>query len=417
MKVKKNEITYTIIISGLLFFSFLPDFDTIFGGLSSYLRIAAEGASLTYGIVLTGKRRILDGFLVFFIALQLQLLLSAFYNSTEWFPFVKRGLRILAICFLIKGACKRCTIILLKSIIMVFILLGLINLIYRIPDHEITHVIGTGSIYYFGSDNEAVSPMLLLFITSLLFWFMKGGNFLSIIGMVIPVFTAFYSQSGTGMMVYLIFIIGFILVFVPGFRGLLERLSNAKIMMIAFGSYYLILWGVSIAKITFLASWINKVTGKNALTFTNRDVIWLEAMNIIRSNPIFGIGYGEGAGGNGVYVNGLYRGAHNTMLQWGVNGGVITIIFFVILLYLVFKTIEEVKFPLKYYLYLGSIVFLIAMSMENYSNGLHFLPLMAVIYYTDITPYENNFSKMFLFRRKLKKRKRLVVRYSESIRN
>ncbi len=310
------------------------------------------------------------------------LIFSCFVNWTPVVPFLKRALHIISICFFIREVGVRNHTALIKGVLLAFILLALFNLAYRIPDRPISHVDGTGPIYYLGSDNEAISPMLFLFSVSVLFFFAKGVNLLSITGVVLSVFTAFYSKSGTGMMAFAIFAVGSMLLLIPGMRKTIKKRLNSKSILLAIVFYYFIIWGISSSIFPTLGELISRVTGKEAVTFSNRTVIWAEAIKIIEHHPLFGIGYGNGAHGNGVFVNGFYRGAHNMALQWGVNGGIFTIVAFTRALYLVFKKIERYPYIQRFYLYLCVFCYIVAMSMENYSNGLHCLPLLTLLYYT-----------------------------------
>jgi O-antigen ligase len=78
-----------------------------------------------------------------------------------------------------------------------------------------------------------------------------------------------------------------------------------------------------------------QLLGKN-LEFSGRIYIWAEAIKVWLKNPIVGIGVG--GGGNGVYFMGHWHGAHNMYLQILVDGGILSLLFFLLpIIYCMFK--------------------------------------------------------------------------------
>ena len=386
MRIKKTSFIHILITAALLLLAFLPNNAVFLGGLRKYLCYAGQLGCLIWGIVLFRDIYLkMDRFLILLCVFQMEIIASAFLHHTSINAFARIAFQILSISVLVRSMARTRPKELMIALMLVFELFALINLIYRIPDRPIEIIEETGPIYFLGSDNEVTSPMLLLLITSILYTYYYRPNLLSVLGVALPTFTAVYSMCGTAVMVFTVFAAGIVLYRIAGSHRIIKQFSSAGGVVLIYAVYYFVIFSITMAKFSFLGDLITRLTGKNAVTFTNRDVIWMEVFRIIRNNLLLGIGYGGGAVGNGVYVKGFYFGAHNLLLQWGVNGGLVAMAMFLLLLWMVLKRIERLDSEKRFYIYLGLLVYLIAMSMENYSNGLHILPILTMLYYINYT--------------------------------
>lgn len=383
MKVTSKKIIRMIMDIGVLFFLFLPSHDTLLGNPGKYMSTAVQIIALIFCLFFSVKKlRKRDFFIISIMLFEFEIITACFVNNTSIVSFSNIALKIISVVLFMSIELEYDSKSLLQSLIVVLSFFALMNLYYRISDNPITYVIKTGPVYYLGSDNEASSILLLLFTVGVYYCALIRINILSIVAMALPLFTAFYTKSGTAIVVYLIFGIFCVLYFIPGGRRIIEKVITAYGMMMLFIGYYIILWGLTLAKFGFLGDVIANLTGKNAVTFTGRDEIWIEAIRIIREHPIIGLGFGEGGSlGNGVFVRGFNYGAHNLILQWGVNGGIIAVIIILVMILFVFKKIAKMEFPYCFIFFLPVYMYLIASSMENYGNGIHFFPILVLAYY------------------------------------
>lgn len=381
MTTKRDDFVHFFVSAVLLLFAFMPTNPLLLlGGMRKYLSLAAQVGCLYWGLAFYNKLDLkMDFYLLLLAAFQLELIASAAMQHVNFKPAGRTALQVLSVSVLACSMIRRNPKAFLNAWIVVFIIYAMVNLYYRLPNHPIDILEETGPIYYLGSDNEATSPLLTLFTMSILYIAFFGMSTLSLIGLFLPFFTAFFTRCGTAVMAYTLFIALFVL-----YRCLLSKkakqwLIRPSTFFVAIGLYYFVIWSITLSKLTVVGEWIAKLTGKNAVTFTNRDVIWIEAIRIIRKHMAFGIGYGKGAGGNGVYVNGFYFGAHNLILQWGVYGGCVAISLFLILLWWILHRCTKMPLPVRATAYGCILLYLVAMSMENYANGAHLLPMLAVI--------------------------------------
>lgn len=365
----------------LLFLAMLPTNDTIFGSHGGMIRYAAQYCCLLIGVVGTFyKKTKYEFLLLFLLVFQSSFILSSLVNSTSAMQFLKISLRVLSLATFACFAIKQVKGTFFRALMAVLIVYTLINLYYRIPNHPIRIIRHTGEIYYLGSDNEATSPLLLLLVTSILYAAENGFDIFSFLGIGLPIFSAFFTRCGTAMMSYIVFFAGTALYFVPGFKRVTARLLKPSLVFVLLGIYYFILFSAQTLQVPILSDLVMGVTGKDSMTFTGRDVIWMEAIRVIGRNPVLGIGYGQGDSATGVQVRGFYYGAHNLILQWGVYAGLVAIVLFFILLYIVLKKAECLSVSKRYFVYLAVFTCLIAMSMENYADGVDMLLMLPVVY-------------------------------------
>lgn len=397
MRIKKISITHIIVCSLLLFFAFMPTSISLYG-MSKYIRLMAQIGCLVWGIVFFKNVDVkADFFILLLILFQTELVASAVFHHTSFTYFARIAVQIISICILLRSLVRVHPKEMLISLMIVLEIYALINLIIRISDRPLEVLEETGPIYLLGSDNEATSPLILLLICSVLYFKSYQPNVLSVLGIVLPLFTGLYSHCGTAIMAYAVFLGGVFILFIPSIRREIEKHLRTKSFIVLYAVYYFILFSIVMARFTSLGDLINRLTGKNALTFTGRDEIWIEAINVIRKNLLFGIGFGNGAGGNGVFVRGFWYGAHNLVLQWGVNGGIVAVIMFLLILILSLKRMERLPSNIRYLMYLGVLTYLIAMSMENYANGVHLLPMLTLLSFYKVSPESRKeFNKVLL---------------------
>jgi len=124
------------------------------------------------------------------------------------------------------------------------------------------------------------------------------------------------------MMIYLMFGIGYLL-----FKTAKIRIPAWLLLVLAFAANLFILFVYSGGEFKLVDFFIERILGKST-TFTERDIIWKEAMRMIIEKPFIGHGsrpvvYAQNSFGS-VYIH-----AHNQLLQKLNEGGIVSLLLFV----------------------------------------------------------------------------------------
>ena len=370
----------------VLFFMFIPYNDFIFKQAGAYFSIIVHAACIVY----YGTRRIerkyskTSTYLLFSILMQIELVLSATLQGGVFWPFAKIGMYIVSGILMFQYELKRDARSFLITVITVFDVFVVIHSIERVLERPYRVLDFTGPVYYLGSDNDAVSYFILLFILCAVYLLNWKPNLFSIMGLLISPIMVFYSKSGTGMIAFVVFFVLFSLSLIPIAGKLVKLLSNTVTVIIAYSVMLFIMISASLVQFTSIGQFVQQVTGKDITNFSARTQIWGSAINVFLKKPIFGIGYGAGANGNGVYARGFYFGAHNLFLQWLVNGGIVCGVLFVICFVASLRRLDSIKIEKRYFLLSLVAIYLVAMSMENYFNGIHIFPILTVVCYIPV---------------------------------
>lgn len=229
--------------------------------------------------------------------------------------------------------------------------------------------------YIFGIENQFsyfIIPILLLLLiysTKKIFPFFNG------ICVAIGAITLYIGHSSTGKLAMTVFII---LMFFGIFKTIKKSL-NLKIVLIV----YAIIWiaVVILQNISSLTDAIAKIFGKNS-TFSERTVLWSEALKQIFRFPIFGQGYV--IGGGYITIGTTTYAAHNCILQLLLTGGIILLGIFVVIFYFFEKKIAKAPLKVSYIISSGILCILITYLMESYSLNYLFIVLIAISRFVDV---------------------------------
>ena len=356
----------------------LPQTDKTVGSNATVIRLIQVFQLCMIGYVALKRGLHPNPYIAALLIFELEFMISAVYNRTEVLPFAIMALPVVSLVLFSDYQMRKNPREFLVGAIAAMELYGTIHLLMVLGGKPLYIESHMGEVFFLGSDNQATSFYLCLTILCVIESFMYGINLLTIYGIAISVFTAFYSECGTAMMVYLIVVITYILGRIPYFRRILYKITNYRTFIVLYIIYSVFVFLAPIIMRTGpIANIVYSVTGKT-MDFTERSEIWRIALALIQGNPVFGIGYGEG--GNGIYYKGWYFGAHNQVLQWAVYGGILSVALFLLVLCLSVKRTEKIRSLPRYFILFTLFGYLVAMSMEICSHGLHLFFLLNVIY-------------------------------------
>ena len=128
----------------------------------------------------------------------------------------------------------------------------------------------------------------------------------------------------------------------------------------------------------YMVYFIEQVLQKD-LTFTNRNVVWLNSLQLISDSPIIGYGYQSDAW----YMDQLHvTTAHNLILGQLITGGIVGLSLFVIIIIVAVKQYLRYAFPTMQFLFFGLCTFFFMMIMEVYPI-MYIVLLLLILYNTE----------------------------------
>ncbi|MGX7105680.1 O-antigen ligase family protein [Globicatella sanguinis] len=250
--------------------------------------------------------------------------LASIVNKTFYFTY---GLSILnyfgAYCFL-KLNFQRGNIKLIKEILMylsIFMIVQVLTQIIFKSGFDSTNIIGDSREYFLGRKN-AMTPYLLLYMTLLSYYYelhdIHKFNFRQVI---LILFLAIFSQSATTLLTSISFL--FLLTFR---KVLIEKYDLKRVLLIL---YFLVTFLFSTGSTNNVVFKIISGIFNRDVTFSGRLQIWDLAILYFKKNFIWGAGLDLTfvPWTNSLVVN----TAHNYLFDLAARFGIITIIFFIII--------------------------------------------------------------------------------------
>lgn len=188
--------------------------------------------------------------------------------------------------------------------------------------------------YFWGFKSELGKYMIVYLVVTFL-WCLYFGKSIgwAIIGIILSMITCYLTNTSTGIMGILIFVLAFIL----SLR--FQMLTNVYIYYIVAGCIFIS--ATVINNMGFFSSFIETVLHRSATSFTGRTIIWKNAIAQINRFPLFGVGQlqyermWQTLGGN---VN--YSDCHSFYLNLAFYGGFVSVALFIIMLFIVAKNIN-----------------------------------------------------------------------------
>ncbi len=261
--------------------------------------------------------------------------------------------------------------IFLKMIIIVLTSMLTINLIiaYLYPDGVVEQ------IYYIGIRTRFVDVIFVLITCCLIMDRLnkKKMSVLTIYSFCICIYTIFQFWIATALVGLMIFLVLAIL----RNNKLVSKLLNIEVVIVGgLIAHLLVVYVNIIQKFDWL---IGGILNKS-ITLSGRTEIWERAKAIIHQRPLFGYGLYE----NGSFVYWGYRGgklsywqAHNQWLQLMHDGGLLTMILFIILILSMSSSLKKCKEKyLVACVMAGVITYIVMMITEIYSYTPYFYLLI-----------------------------------------
>ncbi len=201
----------------------------------------------------------------------------------------------------------------------------------------------------------------------------------------ISIFSAIYSESSTCILSLILF---YIVVYGRSFTIVryFERLMTFwKVFFMAL----ILNFSIVILRVQEIFAFIIEDILHKNLDFTERTVLWDQALFKILKSPFYG--YGNGSNGKFLNLAGYEVPAHNLFLDITLQGGLLALLLFLVILVVTCKNISKIS-NIKMGILLNMAIFfmLIAGLMETYfSKNLFYVPLLLSYYI-----YKNNSLKI-----------------------
>lgn len=313
--------------------------------------------------------------------------LSTLLHSNDLFSFIKVAGPGIAICLLTDYLIQKNKIIYFKSIYTTLGIAYFLNFItilkyYPVGMYQMDKV--SGDLYLMGYDNGMIYNLLPLCGISLILSYIKTGKLISkvsLFAILLTVISEFFVDSASGIVEITLFLI---------FSICRNNFLLKKIMRpyFVFLNYFIFSLGINVFRIQNLFKYLIVDVLKKDLTFTNRTYLWDYALNIIKSKPIFGIGYGE----HNIYgiFSRSYSHPHSMMLDIMVKGGVILLISFIFILFHFSDCYKRSSnFIIKNIVLSVIAVFLIGEIVNSVQYKVFFWSFFVLIEYCDLIKFES----------------------------
>lgn len=229
----------------------------------------------------------------------------------------------------------------LQSLNITYILLVYLNLLFFIifPNGYEYIIANNGdyvSRYFLGVYNQFAATLIPAVIVNIVYTYMryKTIKLQSIILLITVLFTFIYFWSATSL-VGIALIVVYLILFRKSIFNLLVKVK--VIIPIIIGLFVMIVGFNNLGVFSFF---IENILDKD-VTLSTRTIIWDAAIEMIKESPYFGYGYlGDGS----KYItfgSGRQRDAHNTILQYMLQHGIVGFIPLILLMILFIKNLVK----------------------------------------------------------------------------
>lgn len=284
-----------------------------------YLLIGLDGLLLCYLLllVISGVYKISK--ITYIIILYFIIgLVSTALHTCEFFVWIKIAGPAIATCLMTDYMMQRKRDIFFSSIyitLSVCYLFNLITIIY-FPDgmYQMENVVG--DLYLMGYHNGMIYNLIPLCGVSLIISYLKKGKLLtmySIFAIALSVASVFIAQSGSGIVQMIIWVL---LIFCADKRWINKMIKPSFL----FGAFFVFSILLNVFRMQYIFSWLIVGLLNKDLTITNRVYLWDSAIEIFKSHPFLGIGYGANTI-IGIYGR-SYSHPHSLFLDILSKGGI-----------------------------------------------------------------------------------------------
>ena len=372
LKIFEKQLALTLLLLPffkLSAFEFIPKLhiiDTLFD--------IARIASFAIIIVLYLNGRKLSRMLVCIILYQLALLFSTAMNDGNYWKLAVNCGTVISFCMITELLVKKNSRLYFKTVLDIYIPLSLINLLVILMfPNGIAKEDYYGNIYYLLDIRNGLPSLLIpLLIYAFVYSGISGrkftGKVLFFTAVVSATILITWSATGVaGLVIFLLFVF-----FIYGKKSavLFDSLNLSVIYVAAFLC-------IIVFRLQSAFSFIIEDLLHKSISFTGRTDIWDIAIMLIKRSPIIGYGVYEGHGL--IFIRGQYYYAHNAVLEVLLQGGVLSLVFYLLIFVIAASVIYKYRrLKASQILSFGIFTVMVMMLMEAYSNIWIFaLPVIA----------------------------------------
>lgn len=387
----KNYKLYNLITAILIFLVFRPTIIMEFEILDKIISFTINVISvitLLYWIVNKGvfDSLLLSTFVFFGIMIMLTIFDS--WQFTNIFSTIKIFLSVLLLQYLYKFNPNKFFDI-TKGVLLFLVTINLLSMI--IFPNGIIQIHQIANEYYqyyqpwwiFGHKNNIFFWIMGLLMLSQIGIFnnINKKNYVNIFSIIIVFVSALVSKSSTTIICIILSCLLFIYSLVFKIR---LNLKNKKLVsalcIFAYFAFSFVLFNFNDI---FIFKFISSMFGKD-VTFTGRTDAWSSAITLFINRPLFGYGILSENQMRFMLGNYAFVNAHNTLLQLLINGGIILLLPYISILFLLLLSILKISTTFKkqkYILFTSMIILMLASNFESYISNLMFWNTIAIIFY------------------------------------
>ncbi|MBP1545703.1 MAG: O-antigen ligase family protein [Oscillospiraceae bacterium] len=362
MKIFEKQWALTLLLLPffkLPFFEHIPSLSFVDSIFDICKIVSAAVIVVSY---LNGRK--ISRIIICIILFELSLFFSTFINNGNyWSQAVNCG-TVVSFCMITELAVKKNSRVYFKTVLSIFIPLSIINLltVFIVPQ-GLSADSYYGNVYYIIGSRNGLPPVLIpLMVYSFIYSSLSSRKFTVpvLLFTVIVSATILKTWSATGVAGWFIFI-AFVILF---YRTRLSQLFNSlNLSLIYIAAFFFII----VFRLQTLFSFIIEDMLHKSITFTGRTDIWDIAILLIKRSPLTGYGVYEGHGF--IFVRGLYYYSHNVILEVLLQGGVVSLVFYIAIFFTAMANLYRLRqYPVSQLIAFGIFTVFVMMLMEAYFN-------------------------------------------------
>ena len=329
----KKEFLYLFLIFPFFEPQLFKEFREIDNIFSVYKIIA-----FCIGVYLCIKSRKISKILILIYFYQMTFFISTIYNTGDLKKLLGPMVSVLAMSTITEVGLKKLGINyikLLNYLLFSFLIINLITVL--IYPSGITQNFNLTPVYFLGIDNRFVFMMLPSITISILYSILKYNKIIysTWLVLIITIFTLVYVWS-VGALLGIITMIFYL--FIASFASKITKLLNYSSMILSVIIGNILIIFVKIQE--YFEKFIVEVLKKD-ITLSGRTILWEKTIRLLENKLIVG----RGILSNEFLIN-YYKGnshPHNLILNILLQGGIIALIIYMCILFLLGKKIKKIK--------------------------------------------------------------------------